>query len=141
MGGKSSSKSSNATTYSNTDKRVVADGFGAGVSGDGNAVNYSVRMTTTDAGAIKGGVDVARKALEVVQASDATAGEGFSKLLDLAGALFEGGATALERSQEMTAQAYRESVETRQATIDNKTITAIAVAGAVAIIGYGAIKK
>lgn len=139
MGGKSSSKSASTTTYSNTDKRIVADGFGVGVSGDGNAVNYNVQML--DGGAIAASADVVRSALQTVEKADAVNGEGFGKLLELAGDVLAGGATALERSQELTAQAYRESVETRQATIDNKTITVIAIAGAVAAVAYGASKK
>lgn len=139
MGGKSSSKSSSTTTYENTDKRIVADGFGVGLSGDGNAVNYSVQML--DGGAVKQSADVVKAALRTVEKADAVQGEGFNKLLELAGDVLAGGATALERSQELTAQAYRESVETRQATIDNKTITVIAIAGAVAAVAYGASRQ
>lgn len=146
------SNSSSSTSYQNNDKRVVADGFGVGLSGDGNALNYSVNMTTTDAGAIKESADVVRAALKTIERTDATnaegfdsvvslAGDSFSKLVSLAGDVLGGGAAALERSQELTAQAYRESVETRQATIDNKTIATIAIAGAAAVIGYGALKK
>lgn len=154
------SNSSSSTTYQNNDRRVVADGFGVGLSGDGNALSYDVALSTStnttintlDGGAIKESADVVKAALQTVQKADAVAGEGFGKvvslasdsfgrLIDLAGDVLDGGATALERSQELTAQAYRESVETRQATIDNKTIATIAVAGAVAFIGYGAMKK
>lgn len=144
----SKSKSSSATTYQNTDKRVVADGGGVGLSGDGNAVSINMM----DGGAIAASADVVKAALQTIEKADATAGEGFestlrlasdsfTRLVDLAGDVLGGGASALERSQELTAQAYRESVETRQATIDNKTITVIAIAGAVAAVAYGASKR
>lgn len=144
----SKSKSSSATTYNNTDKRVVADGGGVGLSGDGNAVSINMM----DGGAIAASADVVKAALQTIQKADATNNEGFEstlrlasdsfgRLVDLAGEVLGGGASALERSQELTAQAYRESVETRQATIDNKTISTIAIAGAVAFIGYGMMKK
>lgn len=152
----SKSKSSSATTYQNTDKRVIADGGGFGLSGDGNAISTSSTSYTTvnalDGGAIKQSADVVKAALQTISKADATAGEGFEtmlrtasdsfgRLVDLAGDVLGGGATALERSQELTAQAYRESVETRQATIDNKTIATIAIAGAAAFVGYGMMKK
>lgn len=144
----SKSKSSSATTYQSTDKRVVADGGGVGLSGDGNAVSINMM----DGGAIAASADVVKAALQTIEKADATAGEGFestlrlasdsfARLVDLAGDVLGGGASALERSQELTAQAYRESVETRQATIDNKTITVIAIAGAVAAVAYGASKR
>lgn len=152
----SKSKSSSATTYQNTDKRVIADGGGFGLSGDGNAISTNTTNTTNinalDGGAIKESADVVRAALQTIEKADATAGAGFEstlrlasesfgRLVDLAGDVLGGGASALERSQELTAQAYRESVETRQATIDNKTIATIAIAGAVAFVGYGMAKK
>lgn len=144
----SKSKSSSATTYQSTDRRVVADGGGVGMSGDGNAVSINMM----DGGAIAASADVVKAALQTIEKADATAGEGFestlrlasdsfARLVDLAGDVLEGGASALERSQELTAQAYSESVETRQATIDNKTITVIAIAGAVAAVAYGASKR
>lgn len=144
----SKSKSSSSTTYQNTDKRVVADGGGVGLSGDRNTVSINM----LDEGAIAASADVVKAALQTIEKADATAGEGlestirlasdsFARLVNLAGDVLGGGATALERSQELTAQAYRESVETRQATIDNKTISTIAIAGAIAFIGYGMMKK
>lgn len=144
----SKSKSSSATTYQNTDKRVVADGGGVGLSGDGSTVSIQV----LDGGAIASSADVVKAALQTIEKADATAGEGleqtirlasdsFARLVELAGGVLDGGATALERSQELTAQAYRESVETRQATIDNKTISTIAIAATVGFIGYGMVKK
>lgn len=144
----SKSKSSSATTYQNTDKRVIADGGGVGLSGDGNAVSINMM----DGGAIAASADVVKAALQTIEKADATAGEGFestlrlasdsfARLVDLAGDVLGGGASALERSQELTAQAYRESVETRQATIDNKTISTIAIAAAVGFVGYGMMKK
>lgn len=152
----SKSKSSSATTYQNTDKRVIADGGGFGLSGDGNAISTNTTSTThinaLDGGAIKASADVVKAALKTIEKADATAGEGFestlrlasdsfARLVDLAGDVLGGGASALERSQELTAQAYRESVETRQATIDNKTISTIAIAAAVGFVGYGMMKK
>jgi len=152
MGGKSSSKNKSTTSYQAIDKRVVADNGAVAMSGDSVAMstymtdarqwadNSQTNVQMLDGGAIRESAEVVKSALQTIQKTDATNGEGFGKLLDLAGNLFEGGATALERSQSLTADAYRQAQETKQATIDNKTIVVIAIAGAAAVIGYGAMK-
>ena len=154
MGGKSESKSSNGN-YTSTDRRLVADNGSFGLTGDDNAVSWSstennalqyadhsTNITNTlDGGAIKSSAEVVKAALETVGNADAVSGEGFSKLLDLAGELFEGGGRALERSQELTNSAYQQAVESKQGAIDNRTIAVLAMAGAAAVIGYAAVKS
>lgn len=138
MGGKSSPKTSSTTTYENTDRRVVADGLGVGVSGDNNQTTYSVQML--DGGAIAQSADVVRAALETVSKADATAGDGFGRLLDLAGGLFEGGAGVIEKQQAMALQTLDRALEAKTGTIDNKTIMVGVIAAAVAYAFAGAKK-
>jgi len=122
---KSSSKSSQATTTQNYDQRIVADGGSLAFSGaSGNSV------VLTDYESTKSAFDFANVLAQSGEKS-------FDKLLDTATGLFEGAASAVSRAQDQTAEAYKQAIETRQGTIDNKTITVIAVAGAAAMILKG----
>jgi hypothetical protein len=68
-----------------------------------------------------------------VEATDATAGEGFSKVLDLAGSLFTKNFAALETSQQGVASAYQTAQELKGSALDNKTVALLGIAGAVAL--------
>lgn len=125
MGGKSSSssKSTSNIVTTTTDKRLVVDG-GVGVSADNSTVN----VQTLDAGIVK-------DALDTVKASDATNGEGFEKLLDLASNLFEKGGALIEKTQDTTLaqiEAVNAAANDREGAIDQKTMVVLAVAGATA---------
>lgn len=123
-GGSSSSSQSSSTTTTNTDKRLVVDGGSLGISSDSSTVN----VQTLDAG-------IVNKALETVAAADATAGEGFDKLLQLTESLFDAGGKLLENNA-TTTLAQLEQLNTArndtQGKIDQKTIVVL-VAGAVAV--------
>lgn len=121
LGGDSSSSSSNTTQTTNIDKRQVVDAGGIGVSSDSSTVTVN---------ALDG--DIVKAALDTVKAADATAGEGFSKLLDLAGKVFDTGANIVTKGQEMTNAAYQQAATEKAGTIDNKTIMVLGVAGAAA---------
>ncbi len=124
--GSSSSKSastSNVTTTT-TDKRQVVDGGSVGVTADHSTVN----VQTIDAGIVK-------EALDTVKASDATNGEGFEKLLDLASNLFDKGGALIEKTQDATLaqiESVNSAANDRQGSIDQKTVVVLAVAGAAA---------
>lgn len=125
MGGKSSSssKSTSNIVTTTTDKRQVVDG-GVGVTADNSTVN----VQTLDAGIVK-------DALDTVKASDATNGEGFEKLLDLASNLFDKGGALIEKTQDTTLaqiEAVNAAANDRQGSIDQKTVVVMAVAGAAA---------
>jgi hypothetical protein len=111
-GNKSSSKEYATTTTTNTDKRIVAD------------TGATVLSTDNAAGAV---INIAQ---------DATNGEGFGRLLDLAEGLFTGGGAILSN----LAQTSTESIEKintaandREGQIDQKTILILATAGVAAL--------
>lgn len=122
-GGGSSSSSSNTTTTNTTDKRMVVD-TGVGVSTEHSTVN----VTTLDAG-------IVNKALDTVAAADATAGEGFGKLLTLADKLFDAGGKLVENTSATALQAVDAANTARndaEGRIDQKTILILAAAGVAA---------
>lgn len=120
-GGSSSSSQSSSTNTTNTDKRLVVDGGSLGISSDSSTVN----VTTLDAG-------IVNKALDTVAAADATAGDGFEKLLGLTEKLFDAGGKLLENSS-ATTMAQIESINTArndaEGKIDQKTILLLAATG------------
>lgn len=127
-GGSSSSSSSPTTTTTqtttqNTDKRIaIQDGIG--ISSDSSTVNVQ---------ALDG--QIVSKALDTVAAADATAGDGFNKLLSLADKIISGAGTVVQSSQDTTLKQI-ESINAAAADsrgqIDQKTMIVIAVAGAAA---------
>lgn len=136
FGGDSSSSSSNTTN--NYDKRVVTqDGFG--LSGDAN--NVALTTTTTnnvlDAGAIKGAftfsTDTVGRALDSIDASNATLGDGYGALIEAADNLFDRGESLIGQTQKAVADAYGQAQADKNGTIDNRTIIVLAAVGAAAV--------
>lgn len=124
-GGSSSSSSTTSTTTQNTDKRIAIS-EGIGISSDSSTVNVS----TLDAG-------IVNKALDTVSAADATAGDGFGKLLALADKLFVGAGEVIDKTQTTTmAQigALSSAQNDAKGAIDQKTIVVLAIAGAAALV-------
>lgn len=150
----SSSSSSDTITETNyTDRRLVNESGlvateGASVWSNTNVVN-NTNVQALDA-------DIVKKALDTVAASDATNGEGFSRLLESADRLFSNtnGTTldildAAERMFNRTTDAassmagsYTQDVlqgisrttADRTGSIDQKTMIVLGVAGAVALV-------
>ena len=123
--GGSSSSSSSTTTTETTDKRMVVD-QGIGISSDQSTVN----VTTLDAG-------IVQAALDTVKASDATNGEGFNGLLNLAEMLFTDGAALIEKTQNASLaqiETINAAASDKTGSIDQKTMIVLAVAGAAALI-------
>lgn len=115
-GGGGDSDSQQST--SNEDNRVaVQDGLGLSAS-NGNTLNYSI----TDGGIVK-------DALNAVNISTAVNGEGFTKLLDVAENMFNRSEGLIGQTQKSVADAYSQAQTDAKGTIDNRTITVIAVAG------------
>jgi hypothetical protein len=122
-GGGSSSSSSNTTTTNTTDKRMVVD-TGIGISSD----KSTITVEALDAG-------IVNKALDTVAAADATAGEGFGKLLQLADKLFDAGGKLVENTSATAMQAVEAANTARndaEGRIDQKTILMLAAAGVAA---------
>lgn len=124
-GGSSKSSSSNTTTTNTTDKRMVVDN-GLGISSDSSTV--TVNMVDTD---------IVKAALDTVTAADATNGEGFEKLLSLAGSLFDAGGKLIDKTQ-TASLAQLETINSasndKAGVIDQKTIIVLAIAGAAAFV-------
>ncbi|WP_395137271.1 hypothetical protein [Schlegelella aquatica] len=130
--------SESTQTTNNIDRRVaVQDGIG--ISGDRNAV--SVTTNVLDAGAVKGALDFSSttvdRALNSVDTSNATLGQGYGRLLDAAEKLFERGESLIGQTQKSVADAYDKAQLTAKGTIDNRTIVVLAVAGAAALAFMG----
>lgn len=127
-GGGSSSSSSNATTTTTytTDKRMVVD-QGIGITSDSSTVH----VESMDAG-------IVNKALDTVAAADATAGEGFMRLLGLADKLFEGAGSMIETTQATALAATQTAANDAKGAVDQKTI--IILAGA-AVAAFAFMRK
>lgn len=120
-GGGGGGSSSSSSSTSNQDNRVaVQDGIGLSAS-SGNVI------TVTDGG-------IVARALDSVDLNNATAAEGFSKLLDAAESLWERGENLIGTTQKHVADAYSQAQTDKAGTIDNRTIIVLAVAGAAALI-------
>lgn len=77
MGGSSSSASTNATSTTNTDKRLVVSDQAIGLSSDSSTVNISM----ADQGAIAGAAGIADRAITAMSLNDAMAGTNYQDLL------------------------------------------------------------
>lgn len=142
------SRSSSAQSTSNEDRRVaVQDGIG--VSGNSNALELTSITNVLDGGAIKEAFGFAKdatgaalastentvgRALDSVDASNATLGQGYELLLNTADRLFERGGDLIEQTQSAVASAYTRAQDSAKGTIDNRTIIVLAVAGAAAAV-------
>lgn len=123
--GGSKSSSANTTTTNTTDKRMVVDN-GLGISSDSSTVTVNM----VDA-------DIVKAALDTVTASDATNGEGFEKLLSLAGNLFEAGGKLIDKTQTASLaqlETINSAANDKTGAIDQKTIIVLAIAGAAAFV-------
>jgi hypothetical protein len=139
FGGDSSSSSSNTTN--NYDKRVaVQDGFG--LSGDANVVEMTTTTTNNilDGGAIENAFDFStntvERALDSIDSSNATLGDGYGALIEAADNLFNRGENLIGQTQKAVADAYGQAQADKNGTIDNRTIIVLAAVGAVALFAF-----
>ncbi|MCK9991397.1 MAG: hypothetical protein RugAbin2_02411 [Rugosibacter sp.] len=125
MGGsKSSSSSSNQTI--NTDKRLVVDGGGVGVSSDSSTVN----VTQTDLGAIG-------RAFDFATTSGANVVTTLDKVLGIADTVLKGSLASVQSTNSVVSQAYETAKNTTSGAIDQKTMIVMAIAGAVVFVARG----
>lgn len=112
--------SDQSTTITNTlDGGAIAQAFGFG--------------NNTTAGAFSFGTNTVNRALGTVEMSNAAVGEGFTRLLDTAENLFTQGQGLIGQTQKAVADAYGQAQTDAKGTIDNRTITVLAVAGVAAL--------
>ncbi len=126
-GGGGSSSSSAQTTY-NTDKRLAVGDGGLGVSAD----NSSVEVNVMDGG-------IVTRALETVDISNASLGEGYERLIGAAEVMFNQSQGLIGQTQKSVADAYEVAQGNAAGAIDNRTITVLAIAGAA--VAFAAFRK
>lgn len=125
----SRSKSSSAT--SNYDNRVaVQDGIGLSASN-----NNLIQIT--DGGIVRDSLEFSGftvdRALDSVDLSTAAVSKGFDQLIATAENLFNRGEGLIGQTQKAVADAYSQAQTDAKSTIDNRTITVLAVAGVAAV--------
>jgi hypothetical protein len=131
-GGGGSSKSSSTTNTTTTvqDKRLVVDGGAIGITAD----NSSVNVQSLDAGIANKAIDANAEGLTALLNSGS---EGFERLLTVAEKLITNSSDVVSKSQD-AALAQIEAINARAAdqegSIDNKTLTVLAIAGAAALV-------
>ncbi len=122
---KGSSSSAVATTSNNTDKRIAVES-GIGISSDSSAITIN---------ALDG--DIVKQALQTVQMSDATAGQGFQSLLSLADKFLSGANTAIGKTQDTTLaaiSAVSSAQNDAKGAVDQKTMIMLAAVAAAVVI-------
>lgn len=132
MGGGGGGSSSSSSSTQNIDKRMAVGDGAIGASSE----NSTVTINTAD-GAI------VTRALDTVDTNSVITAKGFDALLNAADKLFNKGQGLIGQTQQAVAQAYQQAQETKQATIDNKTIVVLGVAAAVsvAVVAYARKKQ
>lgn len=112
--------SDESTTITNTlDGGAIAQAFGFGNNTVSNALGF--------------GNNTVNRALNTVEMSNAAVGEGFTRLLDTAENLFTKNQGLIGQTQKAVADAYGQAQTDAKGTIDNRTITVLAVAGVAAL--------
>lgn len=117
----SSSSSSNTTNTTNIDRRQVMSDGAIGITSDSSTVN----VQSMDAGVVKA-------ALDVVATADATAGDGFSKLLTLTEKMFTAGGQILDKTADTSLAAVSAVNSARNdaaGSIDQKTLIILGAVG------------
>lgn len=147
MGLFSGSRSTSSQTTNNVDRRVAVQD-GVGISGDGNSLQLFSETNVLDGGAIAEAFgfskatsadalrttrDTFDRALDSIDTTSATLGQGYSELLDAADALWNRSEKLIGQTQQSVADAYVRAQDTARGTIDNRTIIVLAVVGAAAL--------
>lgn len=149
MGLLASSKSSanTSTSTQTTDKRIVADGASQVESIDrsniatGNAINLATRsdgknsstrvsITQTDYGAVDAALKFAGETV------DAVAGDGLTRLLDLAGDLFSSQEASNKAAMSAVSAAYSQAQADKSGGFDQRTVLMLAAVAGVVLVVY-----
>ncbi|SHL44991.1 hypothetical protein SAMN05216428_102441 [Nitrosospira sp. Nsp11] len=131
-GGGSKSSSTVSSSASSQDKRMALTG-GVGINAEDSVIN----VESVDK-------DMMVRALDSVDLATATGGEGLDKLLNVAVGLFEGAGALVDKTQS-TALAQLDTLNRAandsRGAIDQKTMIALAIAGAAIVIIPKMVKK
>lgn len=143
----SSSKLQSTSTTDQQDKRIVADAASSVQSLDrsniatGNAINLATRsdgknsstrvnITQTDYGAVDAALKFAGETV------DAVAGDGLSRLLDLAGDLFATQDANTKAAMSAVSAAYTRAEADKSGGFDQRTVLMLAAVAGVVLIVY-----
>lgn len=107
------------TTINTLDGGAIAQAFGFGNNTVSNALGFATGANN--------------RAMDAIELSNATVGAGFSQLLDVADGLFSRSEGLIGQTQKAVADAYGQAQTDAKGTIDNRTITVLAVAGVAAL--------
>lgn len=107
------------TTINTLDGGAIAQAFGFGNNSVSNALGF--------------GSNTVNRALGMVELSNASLGDGLGRLLDTAENLFTQNQGLIGQTQKAVADAYGQAQTDAKGTIDNRTITVLAVAGVAAL--------
>jgi hypothetical protein len=133
MGSRSNSKQ--ATT--NNDNRVAVDsGLGLSASSKNVLGGLGLNLDKSNANTFSINTSdpaIVTRALNSVDVANAGMSDGFTKLLDAAGSLFDRGETLIGRTQTAVADAYGRAQTDTKGGIDQRTMIVLAVAGAAAL--------
>lgn len=132
--------SNNSTTINTTDGGAIAGSFGVANNALNTITSAISNAFSSNTGIAKEGFNFGERALETVELNNATLGDGFTSLLSAAENLFERGENLIGQTGDRIADAYRTATVEKSGSIDNRTITVIAVAGAVALIAMSSRK-
>lgn len=113
----SSSQANQSTRTDNIDKRIVNESGIVATEG----ANITANVQRVDA-------DIVKSALATVQAADATAGDGYNKLLGLTEKILSGASQSIEKSQYMVLSTMATVNNDSKGQMDQKTIMIIGVA-------------
>ncbi len=127
MGGRSSS--SNASTTTNADNRLVVDNGGIGVTGSGN----SLTLSTTDFGAVQGALDLAKSG----QQQDT---QRFDALLSAGTSLLSKTFATVQASNDLARSVSQGAVQLASKATPEQDSTKFLMIGVVAAVAVVAVK-
>ena len=133
-GGSTSSSSNQSTTTQNTDARIANES--GVIAQGGSTINYNVQSVDKD---------VAKAALDFATATNATNGDGFTKLLDTVDRLTtktaDTATTLSSRFQDNVMDAYSRAKADAAGGIDQKTMIVLGVTAAAALVAINMKRK
>ncbi len=125
------------TNITTLDAGAIASALGFGSDTASGAFGLTGKATTDALGfgaqALGFGSSTVNRALGMVELSNASLGDGLGRLLDTAENLFTQNQGLIGQTQKAVADAYGQAQTDAKGTIDNRTITVLAVAGVAAL--------
>jgi hypothetical protein len=118
------------TTINTLDGGAIAAAFGFGNNTVSGAMGFG---NNTVSNALGFANSANNRAMDAIELSNVTVSAGFTQLLDVAEGLFSKSEGLIGQTQQAVADAYGQAQTDAKGTIDNRTITVLAVAGVAAL--------